>query len=231
MITLAHFDWQTPIEFDKNLQCLIIENPECFYETVNKLNKAIGGEDCGFILTDERQKEFTISKSVDMICDYVALSLNDKKILTPLYKKLQTEYTEYDLEREFVELQGQGMRLLDSIIFRSDFDLIYGDGITISDLFKVFDLRVNDEYNSPIEKIVSYVNVKSSLSNVKLLILVNASCYFNKEELNEIAKHCEYKKIAVLLIESAVKSDLPCEKVRVIDRDLCEFTLAISEQV
>ena len=58
MITLAHFDWQTPIEFDKNLQCLIIENPECFYETVNKLNKAISGEDSGFILTDERQKEF-----------------------------------------------------------------------------------------------------------------------------------------------------------------------------
>ena len=88
-------------------------------------------------------------------------------------------------------------------------------------IFKLYNVRIGENYNSLCEKIEEYVKVLADILHIKLLILLNIKEYLTKEEIDNLQKICFYKKIFLLLIESEERFVLDNEKTFIIDKDRC----------
>ena len=223
----VYYGLQEPLRFENGVEYLVIEKPDEFFNLVSNITHAINGEITEIVLTDEKGDEYSLSKCADIITDYVSFSPNDKKIITALHKKLQAEFNEEVLSETLADAIRNIMKLLDGIIIDSDFDLVYDESIELSDLFKICNLRINQDYTTLLEKIISYIDVKTALQRLKILFLVDAGGYFTKKDLDELSKHCRYKKVNLMFLESTIRKNIPKETARIIDADLCEFTIAI----
>lgn len=227
MIQFTYYGMREPLTFADGAEYLVIENPHEFYKTVNGITQAVNGEITEYMLADENGNEYSFSKYADIITDYVTFSVNDKKIISALYKKLNSEIDEDIRAVKFTSAGCNIVDLLDAIILDSEFDLIYDEDIELSDVFKICNLRVNQENTSLLEKTISYIDVKAALQRLKMIVFVNASGYYTGSDLENMLKHCRYKKINVLFIESTISNNIPLKTARIIDNDLCEFTIAV----
>jgi len=223
MIYLSHIKFAEPIVFDDKNNVLVIENPNEFASLISELTRQAETDDGNFTLFDEKQKEYKLSAYADIMIDFISFSVNDKKIINAVYKRLQSDFMARGNYGAFAEVNEKVFQLLDEIIVNSEFDLTY-DEADFPGLMKLYGVQFNEEYDSLIEKIVAYFDALKILRQVKIIVLVNARSYFSESDIEALYKHFDYQKINVLTIESRIPEKiLPCEEVRVIDRDLCEF--------
>ena len=100
----------------------------------------------------------------------------------------------------------------------------YTSEIDIKQLYKMMDLKVEENLDSYLEQILNYINVVREVFNTKLFIFVNLKDYISDEEYEEIYKYIQLNKINIFLIESKVpKESYNWEKLWIIDEDLCEI--------
>jgi CRISPR-associated protein Csn2 len=111
------------------------------------------------------------------------------------------------------------------IEYRSNVDisLSVSEDLDVISLLKLFDVKIETNYNSLIEKLINYINILCSIKKIDILFLVNIKSYLSEENINELYKHCFYNKINLFLLESSLNYSLPCEKTVLIDKDLCEI--------
>ena len=226
MMYVIHGKLNEPLECGDKAQILVIENPKEFRRWTEEIKKQISTGEGGFTVYDEKQKEYAFSSACDVIVDYIGLTLNSKKIISGIYKRIENEYMKYGNYEKLSSANEKVYDLLDEIIFMSDFELEYETKTDVSGYMKLFNMKVKEEYDELKEKIVSYIDLMSEFQGLKIIIAINLKSYMDEKETEEIYKHCLYKGIGVLDIESRVPETVsPNEKVRVIDKDLCEFRL------
>lgn len=226
MIYLSNARLENTINFDENPIILVIENKKEFCAFLQELKIQLDSETGGFTLYDEKNKENKLSAYCEMVVDYLGLSLNDRKIIGALYKKLQNDFAVSGDCSFLASVNENVSKLLENIIFDSDFDLTFDADINISDLFKLYGLKIVEDYENLFEKLINYIDVCIGLKKLKLLMFVNIKSYLTNEELQQLYKHCEYKKIKLLLLENRVpQQTMDEEEIIVIDEDLCQFRL------
>ena len=220
---LIHPEWNFQVDFDeKKIPVIYIENPTHYSQIIGEFINQCKKVDGRFVLSNG-SKEIPFDKSVDFIFNPFILDLNERKIITKLYQFLESNVVE-DYFADKMEVSIQILSFIDKLVSTQEYPLTYNQEISIQDVFKLVDVKIDLEAGKLVEQLVDYMNITRSLCEYELYIFVNLKQFINKEELDKLMKNCIYDKISILLLES---SDLyeraQYEKKYVIDRDLCDL--------
>lgn len=221
-VQLAHVHLENPLIISENyVQLLIIENPTEFYKMVSGLDGQFDGQEGQFVFSTEGQI-VPAGKYGAMISDVFHFDLNDKKLLTLLYKRLEGGAFGEKI-MQFNALTAKAVEFFEELAFTTPFSLEY-DEPQPSDYLKAAGLKFAKAYDSLEEKIVCYINVLIELKQCEFFVFVNLKSVLSDEKLEQIYAHCRAEQVGLLLIEDGKRRPLlSCEKAVIITEDLCEI--------
>lgn len=227
MIKMRIYNLENDIDFtEKYINILEIENNSIFSKTVYLINRIIKySEESDEIILIEDNKRLTLNKEAMIIHDVFNIDINETKILKSLYIDIDKQYKQENYDMKIVEKFNDTIKSIDEIISSYDFEFEYKREVTIKDILKVVNLKLdNNYYDNPFDNIICLFELVSIFKLYKLIILVNIKCYFKEEELIEIYKAAKYRGINLLIIESIVDEKIKyLENKLSIDNDYDEF--------
>jgi len=218
---LVHYDFSEPVEIKNNFLCLAVENRTLFRKYCADLYAQSQGFDGKFIFTDGEQR-LNFGKSGQIIFDLFSLSLKDKKMTSGLYDCL-TSVSDQKYQSEFALIVQQICAYLDHMSAECDLPIEYSENYLLSDLLKSAKVNFSENFDSLLEKVISYIQAIQSFTGVKILVFVNIRGYFDDAEFAELLKHIAYSDISVVCLETAQPQCVGDEKILIIDNDMCEI--------
>ena len=204
---------------ENNPAVLVLENPKMMAEVTQQLfDLCLFGEG-GFVLS-ENGKQLSFDKVADIIINPFAIDFNSKKIQNKLYVELLEEESFYLEEK--AGLQSRIIEYLDKLTTNVSYEMITFDlDLDSSKLLKIFDVRIEPQCSTLLEKIVEYVKLLTRLLRKKLLIFVCLSSYLENSELLALNNMCSYQKMNVIFLETQEPSFLFSVNTYIIDKDKC----------
>ena len=204
---------------ENQIPVLIIEHPGIYSDFIESFFQQCEGEE-GEIIISDRGKNLKLSKSALIVLDYFSLNFNNRQIQTKLYQQLKNAGAELSIQKD--EFTHQGIDLIENVFSISRFDHIeYNLELDWADIFKLYQVRVEADYDSIQEKLVSFLRICAELLDLKLVAFVNLKAYVSEDDLLEIYRMAGYLKVNLLLIESIETYSHPMEKYFIIDKDQC----------
>lgn len=216
---LAGFDLEIEMSCDKS-NILIIEDHKLFAQTCLNLNYSYDDE-IVFCENDTLIK----TKDIIIINDVLNYDINNKTIITKLYKKvindlLMDSDIEYDLRDKFNGIY----KIIYDIIEEYNIDIAFDDEIDFMKYLKCIGLKIVNNYDKVIDKILDIVEVYSELCN-QTMIFINVLSYFDDKEIKELLKYIKYKKLSVLFIENRYNDYVYFENKYMIDYDFDDYII------
>lgn len=225
------FSFENDIIFSEEyISVLQIEEKILFTRIIEGINSKIldiGDENMENIVLLEGEDELDFKKDVLLITDPWSFDFNQKKVQTRLFKYIENEYT-IDSEKMktfislFQKLEIEATDIWDELPFEFE----YKNMIGLAEYLKLLGLKIKVQDNSIIQRVMSIIDVIEYFQIAKLVIFVNIKLFFSEEQLREIYKYAQYKKVMLLLLETG-KEEKPLsrEKIYFIDSDYDEIIL------
>lgn len=219
---LVHPDFFCQIELQENsIPILVLEAPSCFFKYVSDLIYQSKGKEGKWIIS-EKGKPLSFIKNCDVIIDPFSLDINQKKLVTGLYTKLEKEVINTELLLDWNTIYPNLAQITDKIIETSDHQLEYCKNIELRDFLKFMNVQFYDSSENLLEQIIDYMTLTADVLGTRLFILINFKTYFDSSKMHYLYEQAIYKKYQLLLIESNLgntSDDL--EKVIIVDKDDC----------
>lgn len=218
---LVHSNISRHIDFEKTeIYQLVIENANEFYKLTKEIISQCNGENGEWVLSETFPIE--LNKNALIMYNFYDLSCNNKKTENLLKTQILKLANEVDFVETLSNINKALIEFNDLIVENIDFNLETKSEYSFEELLKFIKFSFSEEENL-LEKIVSYINVHSKLSKIKLVIFIGLSAYLNEEEIKNLTKDIVYKDLRVLFIESKERQKLEDEIKIIIDKDLCEI--------
>lgn len=207
---------------DERPVTLVLEDPRMLSEFIGALVQATNDEKDDFILSDG-EKRLSVAKNVLIELNPFEYSLNSHKILGRLYKYIAEMGNEFPKER--TRVQESAIVYLDSVLNTIRFDdLTYELDFKDEDLFKMFNIHINEHGESLQSRLLSTIRVCSDLCFVPVVVFLNLGCFLSENEIQTITKYAAGQHLHLLLVESREPVDRVGDMRYIIDRDLCLIT-------
>lgn len=220
---ISSYYLESPVYFEENtVNVIVVENSVHFRSFSERIINGINGFDTDFRLSDEKFQSMELSKYAEFIIDPFAVDCSSKKILSKLAEEMTSISEQYTNELHDIMFRLNKIGGLMSV--QSQFEATFSEVNDISKIIKLLDFSIDFEEKDTLEKVIEYMKICRQYLGKKLFIFLNLKCFFSKEELAEFYKAVFYEKINILLLERMCYNDgIECEKVRIIDSDLCEI--------
>lgn len=122
---------------------------------------------------------------------------------------------------ETAEVNTNIVHYLDKLIFLTSYPLAFNVDFNLLNLLKIYDMKIDTNFCSFLEKIVEYIKIVNQICHVDIFVFVGLKQYLSKDELEQLYESVFYNKIHLLLLESRQYDILNNENVFIIDKDLC----------
>ena len=208
------------IKFQENeTKILAIENQELYSSFISELIYSLENSD-GLFSLYEGEKKININKSVEIIFSPILLDLNSKKIQTYLFAEMRaiSDESGYGIKEE---ANVAIIRYLDYLSQHISYPIKFKLELDENSLYKNYEVRMDFEDGTLLEKMMNYIHILGMLCNTKLLVCVGIKSYFSEKQQLEIYKCAFQNKVHLLLIEGSQSSCLSTEKYCIIDKDKC----------
>lgn len=213
--------FENEILFDsENVNILEIYDAKCFSHIIEILNEKINGmESNEFFLLNDENVELNISKEMYMIFDLFNIDYNSKKILTKIYDVI-SENIKNNQDLEMTKLIVKLRNYIIQEINELPFEFVMNDEIEISELLKIYNLKIDSiNYQNILERVELLIDIISTLKIANILVIPNLKLYLSSQELVELYKYSLYNNVRLLLIERKCQEKLRYEKIFVIDEN------------
>lgn len=226
MIKIVHPHLEMPlIVGGDKVQLFIIENPNEFYRVVRELGEQFNGEEGDFYFT-ENDKQISPSVFGDFVESLFSLDMNGKRQINLLYKLLEKETFLTDHSALFGHINVSVCKFFSALFGEQPFSLCYQE-LSPMDLFKMSDIRFEENYSNLTEKIICYINEMIALKKSKFFVFINLKSFLSDEDLLLLYHHCCMEKVGLLLLESSrLRPLLLEERATIITEDLCEILVS-----
>lgn len=198
---------------------IYIENKDMLSRFIQDIIHQINGNVNSFII-EEKEKSINFTKYVECIISPFLLDVNNKRIITKLYKELN-EYAVDNLIDKTVEINSMILKYLDNLTCNQVYPLEYEVDINVIDILKMYNVRIAVEETTLAENMLNYIKFMKRICGLKVFFLINIKQYFKQEDMLCIYKECLYEKINLILVESSYNNSYDYEKAWIIDNDLC----------
>ena len=218
-IKLYFFEEFIDLEVGK-LYTIIIENRKILYDFEKYLfNEFDGNND--YLLLMDNNKIIDHKKNIYFLSNFYDMDLNNKKNLLALYKQIKVNLND-ELKERFEQLTSNINEFLEFINFDSGFDLTFDSNILMDDVFKLGDLRFNNENDSLFNTLISYLEIINNLFNIEVFIVEELHKYFSNDELIKAMNELKYHGIILINIEKDNNFECTVDEIRnYIDIDYC----------
>ncbi len=219
--TLENF---SEFNFTENKILAVETNNKKFFLSLVKNLKAVecDGREVAFY---EKDKPLSLDKDYLLFLDYFDTEPLTKTINGKVLKNLSSELEK--TPESFLEYSALMAKLYSFVIKRLDETEITfeSDGErSFDEVLKLFSVSVAQPRGDILAKILNLVEVSGELGVFKLLVFVNAKCFFEKRELEEIIKMAKYRGVSLLLVDNVVtKEKISDETLLCVDEDFFEY--------
>lgn len=217
---LCYNSYQLEIDLIENIiNVVVLENQNVFTKLVQEMWVQCEGGIGGWTLL-EKNKQLSFTKNVICIINPFSIDLNEKRIITRLYSELSMLTKESMIEQSN-KLNKSIVQYLDDVSALVNYPVVFNADFNLSNLLKLYDMKLDCNFDTFLEKIVEYIKEMHQICDVTLYVFVGLKQYLNTEELSSLYEFAFYEKIQLLLIEGRQDNLLLGEKLSIIDQDLC----------
>jgi CRISPR-associated protein Csn2 len=196
-----------------------LENPDMMAKVVESLFLLCKSGEGDFVLS-ESNKELPIVKAAEMVINPFSIDYNSRQIQSKLYEELMECESLY--LREKAEIQSTIIDYLDKLKQNASYEMITSNiELDTVKLLKLYEVRLEPQCNTVLERLIEYTKVLTRLLRKKLLIITNISSFLNQSDIKELVNMCVYLKMNLLLIESKELDFHGHIKTYIIDNDNC----------
>lgn len=201
------------ILFDTSIKCLKFNNQLNYKEiSLNLVNEII------FSIND---LAVDLEKYGLIIYNPFQISLNDKKIITAMYKELEKNCRSENNIALIQQIESKSFELFNNLLLDFDYTFEYNEEIDLIKLFSSFNLKFPEvEYSNYVELLTNYIKLNSIFNKSKIVVSFGTLSLLSKEELILFEKELAYNDIVMLDI-SYVGDGIIENKDLVIDEDWC----------
>lgn len=212
----SKWDLTLNINSEKPLN-IIFDNINEMFEFKKNLSIQLEEGEGNFSIIDS-EVPLKFKTQVEFISNIMDVSVNTKKSITALYKKLENEIAVSNSIVEFEELREKILIWLDKLREETLIDFSYEKDFEISDFFKIFDIRYTERNNDLFESFIKYINLIVETTKIKVIFISFLGYIFNEDQIKEFFDICKENNIYLILIEKEGHYfENRCEKVKIID--------------
>lgn len=221
---LIHTGYGLELEIKENqITVLSVENPKAYTTILRDIWSQVQGGEGSFLFSDG-EKVKSIAKEMECIYNPFELDCNDKKIIAKLYQEIR-EQAEEELVYEGVTLNTKVLEYLEQLLQRVPYPLDYNVDFDVTNLLKLYGVKIESAGGDLLEKIVDYLKVLSQICGVRNYVFIGIKQYLETEELEQLYEFAFYEKINIIIIEAIHSLRVLGEKCWLLDKDLCIIDL------
>lgn len=216
--------WGLNIEISNvNPTTLVIEQPEILSDLCNDIWMQSNGMD-GDTIFSCGVTELKLNKNVAVIFNPFAVTCNDKKIVSKLYKEMHEIADEHYYE-ETGELLSKIVTYIDALCMEMPYPIKYNTELNSEGLYKLFDILIDEDATNLLEKMTSYIKMMHRIAGVGNIITLGLKRYLSIAEMEALYKEIQYENVTLLNFENSCDCKLEDEHVIIIDKTLCQIIL------
>lgn len=212
------------VELKENVvSVVVLEEVSLRLSLLKELYVQMTGKDGNWLLA-EKEKNYELSKYVELILEPFSLQLNSKKMRTKLYQDINTIADDcYYLQG--LEIHSHICGYLEKLMEKVPYAVKYKEEWNVQELLKMYDVELEDECEDPCEKLFHHIRLVNQVCGTEIFITVNLKQYLTEGQLMELYKLARYSKIQLVMIEFNVgNKKLKDEEIYVLDKDACIIT-------
>ncbi len=221
-MNIVHSVFPTPLITKENqIQVLIIENRQFYQNFIKDILLQADGEEGEFAIFDG-DKQLKPSKHIDIITDIFNLNINCTKHLNKLYNLIEAQYLKGDGYEAYLRLNAGVLDFAKDVSENLDFEVEFSLQTDIPGLLKNVGLKFTIEPGNLAEEIIDYIRIVQKFIGIKFFVLPGVRSLLSEGQLEDLYSFIHYNKTNVLMLDGHLgKMRLDCEKIRIIDEDLC----------
>ena len=221
---LVHAEYGIEIELKENqISVLVVESPEKLSELIQELYLSRQGGEGKFLLS-EADKLLNMGKFLELVVNPFAIDVNEKRIVQKLYQEIESQVQE-QLVLETAEIHSRLISYLEEIAGKVTYPVIFDLEQNVLGLMKTYNVRLEAESITLLEKLVEYFRLLHQLCRVEVIVCVNLKSYLSEVELRQLYETVFYEKIALILLENVQREKVDGERICIMDRDWCIIDL------
>ena len=212
----------TPITFEEGcVSSLVVENASALRRLLEDLYTQQNGGS-GFCVLSENDTPISISKFLDLTTSFVPFELNRKSLLNKILSAMEKTAQNETFFLKTQELLSHAENYMSDLSYDQICELEF-DKLSVGSLLKAFGIRIYEEEQTTLLKILNYMELVREYDRDKLFVFLNLRSFFEDKEVELFCDSVLAHKFRVLLIEDHERPKLSCEKRRILDADLCEI--------
>lgn len=204
---------------ETTVYAVVLESPLLMRQFIESLDAQINFDKGPFVLSDG-QKTVPLAKYLELIVNPFAVDMNQRKILTKVHQELEKNAVREDMYQRTAEVRRHLHNYLQDLLMTVDYPLEYNFDFSLGKLLAPVGVQFAVEDSLP-GRVVQYIDLCSRLFGLKIFVVYQLSCIFSVEEMQCFIRDMQYRKLSIILLESAASDNIPFDKILVVDNDLC----------
>ncbi len=163
----------------------------------------------------DSDKKLKLDSEVDLQTDLFSLTLNQKKLITWLHKKILKENANSETMFNFNKVKETILTWLKELKASTLIDFDYFEDIENTDILKLMKVQFKEKEETLFDRFINYLETVLEVKKVKLLFVGFLFTYFSEEEIMQIKSICEESEITLVSLEKD-KPKFLSENIKVI---------------
>lgn len=217
IMKILGFDMEIDIN-NKKTNILLISDSKLFGRICFDLTRN-NDENIVFVLDNK----IVNMKDILIISDIMNFDINNKMIISKLYNQMSNSLlSDSDIENEIKKHYIEIVKKVYDEVDNYNVDINLNEELDFIKLFKMMCVEIHNSYDCLVNKIIDLLEIYSELCN-QTIVFINTLNYFSNEEINEVLKYIDYKKISVLFLENSYNKDVYFENKYIIDDEFYDY--------
>lgn len=203
------------INFQNNsLNVLFIPEINELFNFISLFRKEIEEETEALTFFDSDRK-LKLDSEVDLQTDLFSLTLNQKKLITWLHKKILKENSNSETMFNFNKVKETILSWLNELKTSTLIDFDYLEDLENTDILKLMKVQFKEKEETLFDRFTNFLDTILEIKKVKLLFVSFLYAYFSEAEIIQIKNICEEGELTLVSLEKD-KPKFINDKIKII---------------
>lgn len=203
------------INFQNNsLNVLFIPEINELFNFISLFRKEIEEETEALTFFDSERK-LKLDSEVNLQTDLFSLTLNQKKLITWLHKKILKENSNSETMFNFNKVKETILNWLNELKTSTLIDFDYLEDLENTDILKLMKVQFKEKEETLFDRFTNFLDTILEIKKVKLLFVSFLYTYFSEAEIIQIKNICEEGELTLVSLEKD-KPKFINDKIKII---------------